>query len=263
VSDTNLPSTSLFGDYNAEDDFKDMRAQDKVLPRLRLAQHTSNQVKEGLVKPGAWFNSATVGTVIPHDKMGVIIPIMFWLEWMEWNPNKDAPKGIGPGKAILARDTDPNGELAKSAARFEKIMTKRGEKMRVTEYYSFLVLAPEATGNYTDMMMLNFSKTAHKVGKMWLNRMRSFMVKGPTGMPERCPMAAVAWDLGREEAVKDGDKYFVPKIGEGKLLPLDVISTTIGVAREAALRRNDVVRANVAEDEKEATVEAVRDDSEL
>jgi hypothetical protein len=252
-------STKTFGDYNADEDFKDMRDSDLIMPRLRLCQHTSKQAKEGVVKAGSYYNSATNETVIAADKVGLVIPIMFWLEWNEWNPDKTAKPGTGPGLQILARSTDPNSEIAQAAQRFDKIMTPKGEKIRVTEYYSFLVLVPEYTGDYTTPMLLSFSRTSHKAGKQWLNRMRNMAYKNAAGSFEKVPMPCAMWELSRSTEKKDGDDFFVQKVGQGTVLAPDIFATTLQTAAMYKAKRDQIVKSNVAADKEEIKDASVAD----
>lgn len=249
----NLPSTNLFGDYNAGEDFKDMRASDLILPRLRLMAFNHQLVKERKAEAGAWVDTSTEATVIKSGEVGTLVPLLYFLEWIEWSPDKTAKK------PIIARSTDPLSALAKSAERFEKITVPlKGERLRVTEYYSFLVLAPQYFGNWSDMMMLNFSKTGHKIGKSWLNRMRGFKVKDGE-QTVQAPMWAVGWDVGSKVAVNDANEdYYIPVVGNGTLIPAEAMDTVRCVANECKSRRQALMdrNSNVADaaTETEATV---------
>ncbi len=181
---------------------------------------------------------------------------MYFLEWIEWDIDKMAKK------PIVERSADPLSALAKSAERFEKIRGKDGkERLKVTEYYSFLVLAPNYFGNWTDMMMLNFSKSGHKTGKQWLNRMRGFKVKDGENLVA-APMCVVGWDLGSKVEVNDrNEDYYVPVVGSGKLIPQDCFETTIAIANECKARRQQLIDKNSnvndkPEGESEASAEA-------
>ncbi len=245
---------TVFGSYNAEDDFAQMRQQDKILPRLRLGADMSQPVKDRLVNSGDWFNSAANETVFAKGVIGKIIPLISWLEWIEWNPDKAAPNGTGPGKKILARTTDYPSELASSAERFEKVMTLKGEKLKVTEYYNFLVLVPEYFGNYKDMMLLNFSRTGHKIGKQWLNRMRNFRLDDGAGGKLQAPMPAVCWELSQTQDKNDaGETYWVPTIGKGTILPNEVIAATLQAAQRCKDEREKYKAANATTDDGETT----------
>ena len=227
---------SIYGDYNRDDDFAGMRQQDLNLPRLRLMAFNHKLVKERKANAGAWVDTAAEATVIDSGQVGILIPLMFWLEWIEWNPDKAAKQ------PIIARSSDPLSELAKSAERFEKIRGTDGkEKLKVTEYYSFLVLAPQYFGNYTDMLLLNYSKTGHKVGKAWLNRMRGFKIQEGE-QKIGAPMWAVGWEFGSKVEVNDkGEDYYVPVVGSGKLIPQEAVETVKTVALECKARRQLLV----------------------
>ncbi len=233
----NLPS--IYGDYNAADDFKDMRPQDKLLPRLRLMNFSSPLVKAQKAHAGAWVDSATEATVIPSGETGVLIAVMYFNEWIEWNVDK----GCAPEKRIVARSADPMSEIAKAADRREEVQTPKGMKPRVTEYYSFLALAPGYFGNYTDLVMMNFARSAHRVGKAWLNRMRGFKIKEGENVIQ-APMWAVGWDIGSSVKQKDGDDYYIPMIGNGTLVPNDAVPTVRQVALDCKASRAAIMDRN-------------------
>lgn len=261
---------SVFGAYK-NTDFEQMRPSDIITPRLSLMQFASKPVKDEVIVQSEMKNEAGI-IVVPSLKAGAgmwlesggsklvcdrnhsvgIIAYTFWVEWVEWNPDRNAPKD----KKILGQSADPRSALAK-AAESREIAKKadgtpwldaKGQTMqRVTESYSFVVCAPELSGNYEQMMLLNFSRSAHYVGKQWLNRIRAHRTDG-----QETPMPAVLWQLGSEKKSKGNDDYMVPVIGEGKLLPLNIIPVVLGIGERIRAAKENFQRMSAAHEAEAA-----------
>jgi hypothetical protein len=168
--------------YSGESDFADVRQQDIITPYLRLQQFTSPLVQEGKFTAGDYIVSGEDKVAIKRGEAGWILPIMWWLQWIEWHPDRNAPKD----KRLLGK-----------------------EKVAVTEYYNFIVLLPELTGNFDDMFVLGFSKTSHKVGKQWINRLRKLRLGDTVA-----PIWSNLWSLGQAtEKNAKNEMYMVPTIG--------------------------------------------------
>jgi hypothetical protein len=198
--------------YNGAEDFADMRQSDILTPRIKLMQFTSQEVKTRKRNAGEFVSQVDNGVLIPADKSSLVVPLMFWLQWIEWNPDRAAPKD----KLILDQSTDPRGALAKRAESFEKIQTKNGPKLAVTENYNFLLALPEISGNYTDIYIYSFARSSHKIGKTWLNRMQRIRHGGNIA-----PIWMHAWPLSSKVEKKENDEYCVPVIGDAQQIPQD------------------------------------------
>ena len=192
--------------YNGAEDFADVRQQDIITPYLRLQQFTSPGVQEGKFTAGDYIISGEDKVAIKRGEAGWILPIMWWLQWIEWHPDRNAPKD----KRMLGKSFDPQSSLAARAGRFDKVIGADGkEKIAVTEYYNFIVLLPELTGNFDEMFVFGFSKSSHKVGKQWINRLRKIRLGEAIA-----PIWSNLWSLGSTlEKNANNEKYMVPSIG--------------------------------------------------
>ena len=77
---------------SANDDFAGVRQQDVIMPRLMLQQSNSPGVQDGKYKMGDIVDSQQESAAIGIGSTGSIVPLMFWLEWIEWNPDRAAPR---------------------------------------------------------------------------------------------------------------------------------------------------------------------------
>lgn len=235
----NLPS--VYGAYKIEDDFKDMRPQDNILPRLVLMQGQSKQVSDGKAAFGDWFDTSAQTTVIKRGESKLIIPVMLWLEWIEWNPSRS-----DAGKRILGRSVDPNSDLAKIAAQRVKVKNPEGKEVnRVNETYTFLVLVPEYFGDYQSAMLISFAKSAYFSGKQFYNRIKMLKRKMPDGSLVSVPMPAAAWPL--RSFKKDDPKgvHMIPEFGECTFLDDATCAETLATAGKYREARDAIKGASV------------------
>ena len=258
-------STQVFG-HNARDDFKDMGEKDIILQRLRPAQASLEIVKDGRAAIGDWVLDGTGDIVFPAAQAGGdVIPIGWFKEWIEWNPDK-----TDKVKKILNRSSDPTTEVGKKLSRMAegrvKIMTKKGEQYAVTEYYNFIVLIPAYTGNYSDFFLLSFSRTGHKIGKQWLNKLRNRKVdvtvaEGPDAgktIKVDAPIYACQWRVDtKPEMNPEGEEYLVPVIGNGEQLPSEYWPGLREIADAFKARRAAFIEAGSEANAVEAEVESV------
>ena len=250
---------AVINNYNAADDFADMRQQDTILPRLAIQQGLSPLVMDGKAAAGDIVDSSTNKVLIKKGDKSKIIPLMFWLEWIEWNPDRNAPKD----KKVIERSTDPNSELARRAARYEERVRSDGKKeFVVTEYYNFIVLAPEATQSWTDMFSYGFCRSSHKVGKLWLNKM-SKMVHDIEGQRIKAPMWSNLWELSTVIEVKENNRFAVPVIGGCERLPDDYWTDLSLMATALRERRSSIVAANSGSDDTSYSEAATQRNAEM
>jgi hypothetical protein len=77
---------------------------DVNIPRLKLAQGLTPEVKDGLVKDGDMFHSITKQVLIPVGQAGIVIPIAYVKEYILWRDMQD-----GGGIFARARRVVENG----------------------------------------------------------------------------------------------------------------------------------------------------------
>lgn len=242
---------------SVEDDFKDMRKSDLIVPRVQLMQAISPQVTSGKWRMGQYIDMVQEQTVVDIGKTAKIVPLMFWLEWVEWNPDRSAPKD----KKVLNRSLDPSSQLAKMAENFVEVDTPKGKKLRVTEYYNFIVLIPSYSGNYEDAFIINFSKSSHRTGKAWLNKLMKARIKlGDTFI--RSPIWANEWELTTKNESKDGNVYSLPIIGSSNMIPVEMHEQVKHNSDSMKAMRAEIIAKNAAaEDEGAAGHEPVDGDT--
>lgn len=242
VSITATPGALSHLLIGADDDFVDMRKKDHILPRAAIMQALSPDVVDGKFPAGTIVDSSTKAVLMEAKKDGLkIIPLMFWLEWIEWNRIRNVDKK----ERIVASSTDPQGELAKRADKWEVYINDQGKEVpTVTEYYNFVcvVIDPKAP-TYDNAYLLGFARSSHKQGKMWLNRMYKTRIN-VDGAFVRPPMCFMQWAFKTELVKKDGNSYYVPCIGDGEEVPrelwpkLKTMSDEMKSMKQALMERN-------------------------
>ena len=253
-----LAAQNALATYKAEDDFQDVRPQDKLTPRIRLQQMTSPSVAEGKAAAGDYMLDS--GEVILHrGGTTKIIPLMHWLQWVEFNPDRDAAKD----KRVFGRSVDPNGDLAIAAGKYEEVVNPEGKKVfRVTESYNFAVLLP-SIGFYDTVYIISLQRASHRVGKGLINTLLG--QRQSDGV--RYPFFASMFDLGnvfKDEGPQK--KYFVPTFEKRMETPqaqwpgLAVLVTKLRADKKAMMDRElerehddtaaGVTAASSAKDEK-------------
>jgi hypothetical protein len=201
----------------ADDDFASMSQRDIIMPNLRLQQALSPMVAiKEKAKAGDFADASNELVIVPRDTRRFIVPLCFWKEWIEWNPNKDEKD---KEKKIIDRSNDPSSALALSAERFEMIQYGDKELVRVTEYYNFIVAMRTEEGgaiDYGSLFVINFSKTSHKTGKVWLNKLSNAKVV-IDGERKKAPIWYNEWELySQKETDDNGRPYFTSQIGSSR-----------------------------------------------
>jgi len=240
VPTTGTNVLSLFD--GADDDFKDMRRKDHLLPRATILQALSPDVVDGKYPSGTVIDSSTHSEIIKAKTSGkFIVPMMKWLEWIEWNRVRNVPKE----ERILGRSVDPQSTLAKRADSWETYKNNEGKDVcAVTEYYNFIVaIIDPRFNNYDDIYLIGFARSSHRIGKMWLNNMYKRKVE-IDGKYVRPPMWATRWAFTTELVKKDGNSYYVPLIGEGALNPREHWEQLKAIADEFKARRAEIMERN-------------------
>lgn len=264
------PAQNLSSYVADNDDFGDMDSSDVVIPRAVIMQGQSPMVLEGDANVGQIWDTTQKRLLVDRNEAGKLIPLVMFKDWIEWNPDRDAEE------AIIDRSRDPKSDLAKRSRNFEMVTDKEGrERVAVTESYNFFCVFPEAFGlTYDDIIkqpeLINdaivwftFNRTAHKLGKLWLNRLRSLKAPNPqTGEQDQARMFAAAWEISTKMKEKDSNKWFVPIMGNYELLPVELVVALSGKAQELKSIMDQVIERDtdtasdlenpVAEDQNEA-----------
>lgn len=229
---------------SAQDDFAAMRQQDIIMPRVTLQQATSLGVVDGKYRMGQFIDLAQEAVAIDMGAIGSVVPLMYWLEWIEWNPDRSAPKE----KKIIARSLDPQSDLAKQASMYVEIDTPQGKRLKVTEYYHFIVLIPSYSGNYKDPFMISFAKSSHRCGKQWLNKLIKAKIKIGDSLV-KAPIWANQWELSSKKEQKGGNTFAFSVIGAAKMIPTDVHADVKELSDTMKARRAEVASKNTGHEE--------------
>ena len=256
TTDVSVPKASNLALYaTADDDFAQMRQRDIIMPNLRLMQPLSPLVvKQKVGSAGDFSVPATQEIIVPTGKIGKIVPLQFWLEWIEWNPNKRAGKNGNTEKIIIERSNDPTSNLAKRAERFEKITVEGKDRVAVTEYYNFIcAFADEVDGikDYSRLFVINFSKTSHRTGKQFLNRLNNCKITvddGEGGKTRvKAPIWANEWEIfSKVEENDDKESYYVIQIGSNSSVDTKHHETLFSQHALLKSRRDEIRNANTA-----------------
>jgi hypothetical protein len=208
-----IKANNALAAYNVKDDYEGVRQQDIITPRIRLQQLTSPAVGEGKAAAGDFMLDNTE-MLLRRGNKTKIIPLMNWLQWVEFNPDRKAPKD----KRVLSRSVDPVGELAKSAEKYEEILNPEGKKQfRVTESFNFAVLLP-SVGFFDTVYILSFQRSGIRVAKGWLNT----LLRRRQSNGDKMPWFSAMFDLSSVFKDEGGDrKYFVPSIDNMTETPME------------------------------------------
>lgn len=225
--------------YNPEDDFGQMRPQDTLVSRLRLQQALSPAVNAGKLVQGCYAIDDNE-VAIERGTVERIIPLMFWFQWVEFNPDMNADKK----NKVLNKSIDPTSDLARESAAYVTVKNPEGKAvLKVTESYNFVVLCP-GLGAFERPFVISFQRSSHKLAKAWLNRMANMRVNGA-----KINMWRNSWELGAEfkdEGPKK--KYFLPTMNNPIAVPEDrwefLNATATGLREQrAALAQRELDKA--------------------
>lgn len=249
----------IITDHKPDDDFADVRKRDIITPRINLLQPTSPQVVDG---NGAYRGGQFIdGTNIISNGNGeafTFIPLVRWLHWTEWNPNRDAPKD----QRILSRSFDVNSWQAKEAEAFIRVKDSKGkEKLKITEYFNYIICVPGADKNYSNLFMWNFARSSHKIGKVFLNRM--MRIRQADG--SQAAMYMNEFSMTSKMEKKDDLRWFVPVIGPTvKPIPIEdheeLKEMVIGFKNRQEEMKKRVADKELEEEEKLAAFKAEHND---
>ena len=212
MTEDQLPATF---NYDASQDFEDMDAEDILTPRVKIAQALSPEVMDGIVSSGDIFVTSTSEVIIPRGAKKTCVPLAWWKEYIEWNPDRSDKKN-----RIISKSTDVNGELANRCRRREKVINSDGKEVAaVQDTYNVMLLFPEIS--WSEMYMMSFSRTSHKVWKRMINLAKS-LKHDPDGQGRRpCPLFGAGYELFTQLEEGDGNRWFEPRFGPPEFLGLE------------------------------------------
>lgn len=75
--------------------------QDINVPRLKLAQGLTPEVKDGLVRDGDMFHSITKQVLIPQGHAGIVIPVAYVKEYILWKDMQDGGGIFARAKRVI------------------------------------------------------------------------------------------------------------------------------------------------------------------
>lgn len=239
------PNARALATYNPGDDFSFLRPRDILTPRLFLMQPTSPNVIEGKFRPGELvLNDETFLAVGQKTKM---IILLAWLQWIEWNPDRNAPQD----QRMLNKSFDPTSQLAKEAEAFLKIKNPEGkEVVKVTEYYNCLCILPGKDNDYDRIAAFGFARSSHKEGKKILNALGTAKHNG-----SKCYMWEHEFEFSTKMEQKEQNRYFVPMKGTMARIP-DAQYETVKKHAEAMRARREEMQARVLAQETETEAKA-------
>ena len=228
ITANSAEGAALFGGATDRSEmFAGVQASDILMPRLKLAQASDSNVKNPANKlvNGDYYNQSTMEKVFDAATGGWIVPIYFYKEMIEWNPDKKAEKS----KKIIAKTTDynsPDGrKLAWHVANRTKVIDSKGKSVnKITEYIHFLVVVPDIS--WTSPYQLSFYRSNYKVGKQLLNRAMNGIYVAPDGSKIMgAPLYALAYHLRSDvELNGEGEDYQISQIGQSVSNPPEVLA---------------------------------------
>jgi len=247
-SDANkaLSLATALKNFDAADDYKDMRVKDHILPRATLLQPLSSVVMDGVGAAGNIVNSGTNTVLVTAREEGkYIVPIIRWIEWLEWNKDRDCD----PKQKVVSRSTDPASELARRCDKWEVHINSEGkEKPTVTEYFNFIVaIVDDKMSDYESLYVMPFCRSSHRVGKVLLNRLYNTKILDESGEPVQAPMFYNRIAIKTQVETKDNNKFWVPVLGAAKPNPTKDLEKLIRIATEMRTRKHDIVERNKSE----------------
>lgn len=224
----------------AKDDFAGMRQKDNIMPRLVLQQFQSPGVVADIYKAGDYADISMKETIVPFGKTAKVVPLMFWLEWVEWNLDMNAPKD----KKIIERSTDPQGNLSRRSDAYEKGTNSKGKEVfLITEAYNFVLCLPGIDNDINNLYITSFQKGSHKIGKSWLNRLRKQKYRSTEGAVP-APIWMNQWELSGERIVSEEGTYASPVIGASTACPVEWHAELLENATRLKAQRDALAKAN-------------------
>lgn len=227
----NLPAVQSGGALAMPDFLKDyqgplgtesIETEDVNIPRLKLAQGLTPEVKDKLVNDGDLFHSITKQIIIPQGQTGLVIPVAYSKEYILWRDRKDgggifarAKRVLHGGEVRYAWDK-PNSSFEHKLQGTVKVIWKTREfidqdgldkfgssfpqdgesQPAATAHFNYIMALPDF--DYT-LVAVSFARSSAKKAKD-LNAMLKM---------GGAPMFARVFQLGAVPAQNEqGDRYF-------------------------------------------------------
>jgi hypothetical protein len=196
--------------------------QDVNIPRLKLGQSMTPEVKDKLVNDGDMFHSITKQVIIPLGSAGVIVPVAYQKEYILWRDRGDGGGIFARAKRTVLNDGSikyawdkPNSVFShkiKGAVKVEWKTKQFIEDDGLAEFGSSIKgdseSAPAATAHFNyilylpssgDMVAISFNRSSSKKAKDF----NAMLKMGSAPMFMRCFNLAALQD--QNDA---GDKFF-------------------------------------------------------
>jgi hypothetical protein len=178
-------------DYAGSTGTENIDNNDVNIPRLKLAQGLTPEVKDKLVNDGDFFHSITKEVLVPQGKPGLIIPVAYVKEYILWRDINDGGGIFARAKRVVLPNGDVKYAWDKPGQTFEhkvkgvvSVKWKTGQYIEedgladfgsgipgdkdsqpaATAHFNYIVAMPDK--NY-DILALSMSRTAAKKAKDW------------------------------------------------------------------------------------------------
>jgi hypothetical protein len=92
-------------EYAGPSGTENIDSADINIPRLKLAQGLTPEVKDGIVKDGDLFHSITKQVLIPQGRAGIIIPVAYVKEYILWRDQQDGGGIFARAKRVIEDGT--------------------------------------------------------------------------------------------------------------------------------------------------------------
>lgn len=219
------PVPDFLQGYQGATGTENMDAGDASIPRLKLAQSMTPEVKDGLAADGDIVHSITKQIIVPKGHAGIVIPVAYQKEFILWRDRQfdgggilaRAHRTVMPDGSIRYKWDKPNESFENKIKNVQKVVWKTKEYIdqdgldkfgssisedpesvpAATAHYNYIVALPAF--DYT-IAAISFARTSAKAAKDW----NAMLKMG------RVPMFGRQFNIGAVQQVNEnGDKYFV------------------------------------------------------
>lgn len=168
--------------------------EDIIIPRAKLLQNLSPEILDRVKN----LNVGDIINNITQEKLPeTFIPILFFKNWIRWNPRKKDDRGFDPAfppAAMIWRTNNPRDERVLNETAFGP----NGEKPLATTYLNFLGYFE----GESSPIVISFSKTSFKAGKLLLSLCK---LSGGDLWNKKYKLISI-------DETKDGDTYKILKV---------------------------------------------------
>lgn len=174
---------------------------DVNIPRLKLGQSMTPEVKDGLVKDGDMFHSITKDVLIPVGAQGIVIPVCYVKEYVLWRDRNDG----GGIFARAKRAVDENGNVRYAWDKPNSVFTTKIKGAVKVEWRTKRFIDEDGLGEFGSM--IPGDKESQPAATAHFNYVMY--------MPENGQMVAVS--LNRSSAKKAKDLNAMLKMGSAPM----------------------------------------------